>query len=79
MSTDCSLPSAVILVLSRCTLQCLDSSKIFSVIFLLERYESSRDPGFKINFLIMKVGVDGYLILEVKVDQLFEKIKVIYC
>ena len=79
MSTACFLPLVVILVLSPCTLRCLDSLKIFSFTFLLARYELSRDLGFKINFLIKKVGVDGSLSLELKVDQHFEKLKVIYC
>ena len=77
MSTACSLPSVVILVLSRCTLQCLDSSKTFSFTFLLARYELSRDEVFDHDFLIKKVGVDGTLSLEVKVDQHFDKLKVI--
>ena len=79
MSTACFLPLVVILDLSRCTLRCLDSSKISSFIFLLARYGLSRDAGIKINFLIKKVGVDGSLSLDVKVDQLFKKLKVIYC
>ena len=79
MSTACSLPSAVILVLSHCTLQCLDSSKIFSFIFLLARYELSRYECFEHDFIIKKVGVDGTLSLGLKVDQHFEKLNVIYC
>ena len=39
MPTACFLQLVVFLVLSRCTLQCLDSSKIFSFTFLLARYE----------------------------------------
>ena len=78
MSTACFLPLEVILDLSRCTLRCRDSSKISSFIFLLARYGLSRDAGIKINFLIKKVGVDGSLSLDVKVDQLFKKLKVIY-
>ena len=78
MSTACFLPLVVILDLSRCTLQCLDSSKISSIIFLLARYEFSRDAGFKADFLITKVGVDGSLSLELKADQHFNKLKVIY-
>ena len=79
MSTACFLPLEVILVLSPCTLQCLASSKICSFIFLLARYEMSTDEGFEHDFLIKKVGVDGTLSLELKVDQHFEKLKVIYC
>ena len=79
MSTACFPPSVVILALSRCTLRCLDSSKISSFIFLLARYKLSRDVGFRICFQIKKVGVDGSLSLEVKVGHLFEKLKVIYC
>ena len=79
MSTACFPPLVVILALSRCTLRCLDSSKIFSSIFLLARYELSRHTGFKINFQIQQVGVDGSLSLEVKVDQHFEKLKVVFC
>ena len=78
MSTACSLPSVVILVQSPCTLQCLASSKIFSFIFLLARYELCRYKGFYHDFLIKKVGVDGSLSLEVRVDQHFDKLKVIY-
>ena len=79
MSTACSLPSVVILVQSPCTLQCLASSKIFSFIFLLARYEFNRDTGFEHDFLIKKVGVDGSLSLELKVDLHFDKLKVIFC
>ena len=79
MPTACFLQLVVILVLSHCTLQCLDSSKIFSFIFLLARYELSRDEGFEHDFLIKKVGVDGTLSLEMKVDQHFDKLKVKYC
>jgi hypothetical protein len=78
MPTACFLQSVVILVRSRCTLQCLDSLKIFSFIFLLARYEFRRDEGFEHDFVIKKVGVDGSLSLKVKEDQHFEKIKVIY-
>ena len=78
MSTACSLPSVVILVLSPCTLQCLASSKICSFIFLLARYEFCRYKGIEHDFLITKVGVDGSLSLEVRVDQNFDKLKVIY-
>ena len=79
MPTACFLQLVVILVLSRCTLQCLDSSKIFSFIFILARYELSRYECFEHDFIIKKVGVDGTLSLELKVDQHFEKLKVIYC
>ena len=78
MSTACSLPLVVILVLSRCTLQCLASLKIFSFIFLLARYEMCRYKGFYHDFLNKKVCVDGSLSLEVRVDQHFDKLKVIY-
>ena len=77
-STACSHPSIGILVLSRFTLQCLASSKIFSIIFLLARYGFNRNKGFYHGFLIEKVGVDGSLSLEVKVDQVFQKLKVKY-
>ena len=79
MPTACFLQLVVILVLSRCTLQCLDSSKIFSFIFIFARYELSRYECFEHDFIIKKVGVDGTLSLGVKVDQHFEKLKVIYC
>ena len=67
----------MISVLSLCTLQCLASSKIFSVIFLLARYGFCRYKSFEHDFLIEKVGVDGSLSLEVKVDQVFQKLKVL--
>ena len=79
MSTACSLPSEVILVQSRCTLQCLASLKIFSFIFLLARYEFSKDEGFENDFLIKKVCVDGSLSLDIKVGQHFDKLQVIDC
>ena len=77
-STACSHPSVANSVLSCCTPQCLASSKIFSFIFLLERYGFCRYKGVEHDFLIEKVGVDGSLSLEVRVDKHFDKLKVIY-